>query len=132
MSKKLYTQEEIGILKTNKYVKNCSKKYITFTDEIKIKALKLYDKWIFPRDIFRNLWFPEFIINSEVPRNAIKDWRRRIKNKWLLWLVNTKKWRIKKEKVDISKMTQEEKIIFLETENAYLKELHKVAYWHYP
>jgi len=44
MSKKLYTQEEIGILKTNKYVKNCSKKYITFTDEIKIKALKLYDK----------------------------------------------------------------------------------------
>jgi hypothetical protein len=29
-------------------------------------------------------------------------------------------------------MTLEEKNIYLETENAYLKELHKTAYGHYP
>jgi hypothetical protein len=29
-------------------------------------------------------------------------------------------------------MSSEEKIIYLETENAYLKELHKTAYGHYP
>ena len=132
MSKKAYTREEIEILKANKYVRNCSSKYITFTDELKTEALKLDNKWVYFRDIFKYFWFPEFIVNSEIPRNSLKDWRHRIKTKWLTWLVNTKKWRKKQEKIDISKMTQEEKIKYLETENAYLKELYKTTYWHYP
>jgi len=132
MSNKEYSKEQIEILKANKYIKSCSSKYITFTDELKIEALKLDNKWVYFRDIFRHFWFPDFIINSEVPRNVIKEWKKKLKNKWLSWLVDTKKWRKKKEKIDISKMTQEEKIEYLETENAYLKELHKVVYWHYP
>ena len=43
MSNKEYNKEQIELLKTNKYVKDCTAKYITFTDEIKIEALKLYD-----------------------------------------------------------------------------------------
>lgn len=132
MSNKEYNKVQIELLKTNKYVKGCTSKYITFTDEIKIEAMKLCNKWMYFRDIFKHFWFPDFIINSDVPKNAIKGWKRRIKINWLSWLIQTKKWRKKKEKIDISNMTQEEKIKYLETENAYLKELHKVAYWHYP
>jgi len=132
MSNKEYSEEQIGILKVNKYVRNCSSKYITFTDELKIEALKMDKEWIYFRDIFRYFSFPDFIVNSEVPRDIIKEWKKKLKNKWLPWLVGTKKWRKKWEKIDISKMTLEEKIEYLETENAYLKELHKVVYWHYP
>ena len=34
--------------------------------------------------------------------------------------------------MDINKMSKDEKIEYLETEVAYLKELHKTAYWKYP
>jgi hypothetical protein len=89
-------------------------------------------KWVYFRDIFRHFWFPDFIVDSEVPKQTLKNWRNNMKTNWLSWLIGKRKWRPKKEKVDISKMTPEEKILFLETENAYLKELHKEAYWHYP
>jgi len=132
MSNKEYSKEQIEILKANKYIKNCSSKYITFTDEIKIEALKLDNKWVYFRDIFRHFWFPDFIVDSEVPRHRLKNWRKNMKTKWLQWLVGTKKWRKKWENIDISKMTQEEKIEYLETKTAYLEELHKSIYWHYP
>jgi hypothetical protein len=42
MTKAVYSLEQIMLLKTNfRYVKGCSPKYITFTDECKIEALKL-------------------------------------------------------------------------------------------
>ena len=44
MSKKEYNKEQIELLKTNKYVNDCTSKYITFTDEFKIEALNLDDK----------------------------------------------------------------------------------------
>jgi len=132
MSNKEYSKEQIELLKTNKHVKNCSSKYITFTNELRLEALKMDKEWVYFRDIFKYFSFPDFIVNSEVPKQLLKSWRRKMKAKWLPWLINTKKWRKKKEKIDISKMTQEEKIEYLETENAYLKELHKSIYWHYP
>jgi hypothetical protein len=35
-----YNNEQIRELKGNRYVKDCTEKYITFTDEFKIKVLK--------------------------------------------------------------------------------------------
>jgi hypothetical protein len=35
-----YNIKQIEELKNNKYVKDCTQKYITFTDEFKIKVLK--------------------------------------------------------------------------------------------
>ncbi len=59
----------------------------------------------------------------------MKRWRRLSKNEKLIW---NRKWRKKVEKVNFDNMTKDEKIEYLETENAYLKELHKKIYWHYP
>jgi hypothetical protein len=113
-------------------VKNCSPKYITFTDAFKLKALELDSKWVYHRKIFEDFGFPEYIYRSKIPKNSLCNWRHKLKNKWLSWLVQTKKWRKKKEKIDIALMSLEEQNEHLRIENAYLKELHKTVYWHYP
>jgi hypothetical protein len=41
MSKKEYTKEEIQELMSNPNVKSCTSKYITFTDEFKVRAIEL-------------------------------------------------------------------------------------------
>lgn len=127
-----YTTAQIKELESNKYVEKCTGKQIRFTNECKIEVLKLADKWFFYRDIFEALWFPEYVVKSTVPWISYTR-RKNIKKKnWLIWLIWAKKWRPTKEKKDISSMTLEEQNEYFKTENAYLKELHKTAYWHYP
>lgn len=132
MTKINYTESQIKEIESNKYVEKCTAKQIRFTNEFKIELLTLADKWLFYREIFDILWFPEYVIKSKVPWRTYTRYKNIKKTDWLIWLIWTKKWRPKKEKINISKMTLEEKNIYLETENAYLKELHKTAYWHYP
>jgi len=132
MSNKWYTKEQIQELLNIKYVKNCTSKYISFTDEFKIKALELDRNWFYPRKIFKDLWFPEYVCNTKIPKHSLWSWRYKFKNNWLEWLVSSKKWRKKWWKTDFESMSLEEKIKYLEAENAYLKELHKMAQWHYP
>ena len=127
-----YNKTQIEELKKNKYVKNCSSKYITFTDEFKIKVLELDKNWIYHRKIFEDFGFPEYIINWNIIPSIVWSWRYKMKKDWLTWLVWTKKGRRKQEKKDFSKMTIEEQNEYLKAENAYLKELHKQVYWHYP
>lgn len=44
-----YSETQIEELKQNKYVKDCTQKYITFTDEFKILVLKWVQKWKYHR-----------------------------------------------------------------------------------
>jgi hypothetical protein len=44
MSNKEYSKEQIELLKSNNYIKDCSSKYITFSNTFKIEALKLDKK----------------------------------------------------------------------------------------
>lgn len=99
-----YSKEQIEELLNNKYVKDCTSKYISFTDEFKIKVLELDNKWIYHRKIFEDFWFPEYIFKSNVVNRSLWNWRHKLKNKWLYGLVKNKKWRKKKENIDISKM----------------------------
>ena len=132
MSKQEYSKFQIKELLNNPNVKKCSSKYITFNDNFKLLALNFDKKWIIHRNIFRKFWFPEYIINSKIPEKSLKNWRYNAKHKWIESLQNTQKWRKKKENFDISKMTKDEYIEYLETENAVLKELKKLIDWNYP
>lgn len=116
-----YSDTQIKELIWNKYVKKVSEKYITFSLECKTEFLKLSNKWLFYREIFRKLWFPEYIINSNVPKKAYDRWTTNM-NKWI---IEDKKWRPKKEKIDTSKMTKDEYIKYLEMEVEILKEFKK-------
>lgn len=129
MAEIIYKSEQIDELKWNKYVKNCTEKYITFTDDFKLKCLDLDNQWIYWKDIFEKYWFPEHILNSKIPWESIRRWRFKYKKWKLVW--NTK-WRKKKERFDKSKMTKDEYIEYLETENTVIKELKKMLDWNYP
>ena len=110
MQKIKYNDTQINELKTIKYVKNATEKHIIFTQECKFKIIELSNKWIYFREIFNKLWFPKYVIDSEVPRNTLK----RLKNNLKTGKIEEKKWRPKKEKIDFDNMT-------LEQENEYLK-----------
>ena len=132
MTKIPYTAEQIQLLQSNQYVKACTEKYITFTDNCKIQALKLdSERWYF-RDIFRYFWFPEFLITSSVPKKAMWNWKHAMKTKWIGNMIGQKKGRKRKEKIDISQMSKDEYIKYLEAKTAYLEEIQKMMYWNDP
>jgi len=123
-----YTEEQIKELKLNPNVKNATWKNIMFTKDFKIKAVKLAKKYITSKEIFKQFWFPKYIINTDIPKKALNRWKK-LERKWE---IEIKQWRPKKEKIDFNKMTLEEQNEYLKTENIYLKELHKQIYWKYP
>ncbi len=118
-----YTKEERDELLQNKYIKTCSEKYITFTDACKIEAMALKESGIYSRDIFKTLGFPDFILHSRVPIQSMKNWSMKLKIRWIAWFKETKKWRKKKEKQDLSNMSKDEYITYLETQVASMKEV---------
>lgn len=129
MSKKRYTDEQIKELKANKYVMNCTEKSIQFTDEFRKIAMELDGKE-FPRAIFKKCWFPDYVVNSEVPKESFKRRRRSIRGKWEIWLIDNRwcnwwrprKNKIKKkswEKIEVSKEERE----YMQAELAVYKEL---------
>lgn len=132
MSKIEYSELQRTELEKNIYVEKCTTKQIRFTNDFKIELIKQSKKRTFYRDIFRNLWFPEYIVSSTVPESTYTRYINIVKKHWILWLIWAKKWRPKKEKVDLDNMTPEEKIHYLEAKVAYLEEKHKEIYWHYP
>ena len=116
-----YTQAQIKELKANKYVKNVTQKSITFSLECKIEVLKLNKKWLFYKEIFKKLWFPEYIINSKIPQRSFHRWNYKNNN----WLIEDKKWRPKVEKIDFNNLTKDQYIEYLETKLEFYEEMKK-------
>ncbi len=124
-----YIKEQIEELKSNPNVKNSTSKHIIFTKEFKLQAVKLAKEYLSAKEIFLKFWFPEYVINSDIPSNALARWKNLNKK----WLIEDKKWRPKKEEnLDFSKMNLKEQNEYLRTQNLYLKELHNQIYWEYP
>jgi len=129
MTKIKYIKEQIKELKSNSNVKNATEKHIVFTKEFKLKAVELAEKYISAKEIFKQFWFPEYVINSDIPSNSLARWKRLTKK----WIIEEKKWRPKKEEnLEFSQMSTKEQNEYLKAENLYLKELHKQIYWEYP
>jgi transposase len=70
-----FSPEQIEILMQNPYVKNCTKNYIAYTTEAKIKAMKLWNKGETAISIFRKFNFPEYIVDSDTPRKSLQRWK---------------------------------------------------------
>ncbi len=128
MTKIKYTEEQIKELKSNPAVKNATSKHIIFTKDFKLQAVKLAEKYITTKEIFKQFWFPEYVINSNVPKSSLARWKRLAKK----WIIEEKKWRKKKEYIDTTKMTKDEYIEYLEAKLAIAEELKKLDKWEYP
>lgn len=124
-----FTEKQIKELKTIKYVKNVTSKSIIFTLEAKIKALKLREKWFSSKEIFEKMWFPDFVLNSEIPKNSITRWYKNKQN----WNIEKQKWRPKTEKIDFDNMTLEQENEYLKTKLAIFKDLSELfKSWKFP
>ncbi|HEC2152103.1 TPA: IS3 family transposase, partial [Staphylococcus delphini] len=57
MSKRLFTEDEIADLKSNKYVLNVSPKAITYTEEFREHFVEEYENGKTPSQIFKEAGF---------------------------------------------------------------------------
>lgn len=129
MSKKRYTDEQIKELKANKYVMNCTEKSIQFTDEFRKIAMELDGKE-FPRAIFKKCWFPDYVVNSIIPKESFERRRKSMREKWEIWLTDNRwcnwwrprKNKIKKKSWEIIEISKEERE-YMQAELAVYKEL---------
>ena len=115
-----YSNEQISELLKTKYVLNCTQKYIIFTKECKNKSLKLLRQNFSTKEIFEKLWFPEYIINSKIPAKSLNRWKKTLRENWIIEL---KKWRPKKEKIDFNNMTKHQELEYLRTKLALYEEI---------
>ena len=134
---KKYNKVQIEEISNNPFVLRCWETWITFTKECKIESVKLWNKWLSTKEIFKKFNFPEYILDSQIPKNSICRWNNQYKKYWeeAFWIM-TKRWRKLgfkgKKKININNLTDKEKIEYYQTENAYLKELFKEKHWFYP
>ena len=119
MTKRLFTEKEIELLKCNPNVKAVSAKGITYTDEFKRIFIAENEKGKLPRDIFEEAGFDIEIIGMERIKAAGKRWRAAYHEKGIVGLEDTRK---KNSGRPLEReLTLEEKYARLEAQNRLLK-----------
>lgn len=119
MSKKLFTDQEIDILKQNKYVKRVGEKGITYTDEMKQFAIAESEKGKYSTEIFELAGFDISILGNHRANQALSRWIRAYKKSGVRGLQDTRKGAsgrpLERE------LTLEEQIERLEAKNKFLE-----------
>jgi hypothetical protein len=119
MSEKLFTDEEIKILKQNKYVKRVGPKGITYTDEMKHFAISEWEKGVTSTQVFINAGFEPRMIGDYRVKSSMRRWKRAFKENGIMGLQDTRKGfsgrPLKRE------LSLEEQIERLEAKNKFLK-----------
>ncbi|MFR1075544.1 MAG: IS3 family transposase [Romboutsia timonensis] len=128
MSKKLFTEEEIIILKQNKYIKKVSSKGITYTDEFKKIFINESINGKLPRIIFEECGFNIDIIGMQRIKSSASRWRTAFKNGGAIKLTDTRKYNtgrpIEKDlSIEEKYKKLEAKMKLLQAENELLKKL---------
>lgn len=90
MSKKLFTEKEIGKLSRNPYVKTVSRKGITYTEEFKQVFIDQFIKGKFPREIFENCGFDIEIIGIDRVHSSANRWKKAYRKDGVLGLRDTR------------------------------------------
>lgn len=91
MSKKIFSDKEQQLLKTNMYVLRVTEKAITYTDEFKTQFISEHSKGKPSRLIFEEAGFDVEIIGIHRIKSASKRWRKAYKEKGILGLRDTRK-----------------------------------------
>ncbi|EJM2458295.1 hypothetical protein NN687_001618 [Staphylococcus pseudintermedius] len=73
MSKRLFTEDEIADLKSNKYVLNVSPKAITYTEECREHFVEEYENGKTPSQIFKEAGF-----NTKILGRRMSNFRERV------------------------------------------------------
>jgi hypothetical protein len=90
MSKKIFTEKEIGQLSKNPYVKSVTSKAITYTDEFKKLFISENNKGKLPRAIFEECNFDVHVIGLHRVKSSGKRWRTSYRENGVLGLQDTR------------------------------------------
>lgn len=94
-----------------------SEKGITYTDEFKSVAIKEYENWKSPREIFEESGFDIEIVGIERASSSLKRWRKAYKENGVAGLEDARKYYSGLER----ELSFEEKFARLEAQNALLR-----------
>lgn len=128
MSKKIFTEDEIKLLTSNKYVKSVSSKGITYTDEFKHIFIAEKEKGKFARDIFEKHGFDAEVLGTDRIRSASKRWQMTYKKNGIIGLRDTRtenSGRPRERELSLEEKTArlEAQINLLKAENELLKKI---------
>ena len=90
MSKKLFSEQEIEILRQNKYVKRVGSKGITYTDELKQYSIAKAEEGFLSTEIFEMAGFDLTIIGRTRAQKALDRWKRAYKKSGAMGLQDTR------------------------------------------
>jgi hypothetical protein len=91
MSKKIFTEQEIDLLRKNKYVKRVGPKGITYTDEMKHFAMEEVTNGSLSLEIFEKAGFDITIIGMDRVYSSVKRWKAGYKKAGVIALQDTRK-----------------------------------------
>jgi transposase len=128
MSKKFFTEKEIKLLSSNKYVKSVSPKGITYTDEFKHIFIAEKEKGKFPREIFEESGFDVEILGMKRIKAASERWRKAFNQDGVAGLRDTRagnsgRPRDKELTLEEKNARLEAQINLLKAENELLKKI---------
>jgi hypothetical protein len=143
MKRRTFTAEEQESLRTNTHVVRCTDKTITYSDDFKRIALRAYyEEGKDARTIFSEAGFPESVVLTLIPKWTLARWRRKFGTAYEHTDVSSKRGtsgkggRPRAERLDVSKMTDKEKITYYQTrvayqeaENAFLAKARGLKRW---
>lgn len=121
MSKRIFTKEQINTFLQNQNVAKCSEKSISYDKNFKILAIRKHREGLSPREIFKQANFDINIIGKEIPDDCLYRWRKTFKQKGDIGLRSESRGK-KGGRPKIKWLNEKEKIKYLETEIAYLRE----------
>ena len=76
MSKRIFTKEQAKQLLRNRNVSACSERSITYSNDFKIRAVKLYKQGLTSREIFKQAGFDLNAIGRDQPKECLKRWNK--------------------------------------------------------
>ena len=123
MSKRIFSEEQIKTLLQNENVAKCSDKSITYKKDFKLLAIQKYQEGLPASEIFKQSGFNIDLIGRNVPFDRISRWLKIFRAKGIKELsIETRGWGKGGGRPKTNWSDEKEKIKYLETENAYLKE----------
>jgi len=126
MSEKLFTEEEIEILRKNPYVRNASERSVTYTDELKEYFVSEYSQGKMPSQILRSIGLEPRLLGKDRVDSLSRRLKKMVKREEGvrdLRKKNSGRQRTKELTLEEEIQRLKHKIKYLEQENEFLKKI---------
>lgn len=119
--KRIFTFEQVKLLRQNKNVRRCSKKSVRYKKEFKEEAVKLYQEGLAAVEIFQLAGFDLDIIGKRKPNQLMNQWRTSLQPGGKIKRVKPQLSEEAKAENNVNRLKA--RIAYLEAENDFLAKI---------